>query len=328
MSNYLIARHQWNAHVLVSECKPRFFHPNKQRLYELAFPPGKPSEGEIGYTRWAVRLLPDSFTVDRLPLVIERQPGFFDYKPSDRDDLAVWHMNFANNDAFSSWGNSLFAQDEIQVAEHPALIALRMAATKSGISMFCIEGEEPTPILITGVERRLSISTTPSPERPNGLYGNQFGRAQAEDVVAATTVLPLPGKTNLIVIEAPADGSGCYSEEEIGFILRTAFSGFAAAREMSLDSLQARDVCIHTGFWGCGAYGGNRVLMTLLQMIAADLAEVSQLVFHFGDSSGDIFISQAEEAYRLLKSDVAITTEQMITHLAEQNYSWGSSDGN
>lgn len=328
MSNFLISRQQWNTNALISECRPRFFHPNKQRLYELAFSKVKQCVGDIGYSRWSPRQLPEGFPVNRLPLQIERQPGFFDYKPSDQDDLAVWHMNFANSDVFSSWGTSMFAQDEIQVAEHPALIALCMEATKSGLSMYCVENQEPMPILITGVERRLAINTTPSPARPNGLYGNQFRYAQPEDVAAATTVLSSPVKSNLIAIEAPAYGSGCYNGEEICFILRTAFSGFAAAREISVDWLRAKEVRIHTGFWGCGAYGGNRTLMLLLQMIAADMAEVSQIVFHVGDASGDAHFSQAKETYRLLRSDLKITTGRMISTFVEQGYAWGESDGN
>lgn len=328
MSNYLIARQQWNAHALVSNCKPRFFHPNKERLYELAFPAGGKSVGDIGYSRWRARRLPDSFPADRLPLVIERQTGFFDYEHAGQEWLAVWHMNFSNNDVFSSWGTSLFAQDEIQVAEHPALIAVRMEATKSNLSMCCVENHEPTPILITGVERRLAVNTNPSPVRPGGLYGNQFKRAQPEDVEAAVTVFSSPVASNLIAIEAPVDGAGCYCEEDIGYILRTAYSGFAAAREVSVDWLHAEEICIHTGFWGCGAYGGNRTLMTLLQMIAADMAEISQIVFHVGDSSGDAHFSKAEEVYRMLKTATNNTTQRMIATLADHGYAWGVNDGN
>ncbi len=43
---------------------------------------------------------------------------------------------------------------------------------------------------------------------------------------------------------------------------------------------------IHTGFWGCGAFGGNRVLMTTLQILAAEMAGLERVVFHTGDASG------------------------------------------
>jgi hypothetical protein len=45
-------------------------------------------------------------------------------------------------------------------------------------------------------------------------------------------------------------------------------------------------VVVHTGFWGCGAFGGNRVLMALLQAIAAQLASLEVLVFYTFDSGG------------------------------------------
>lgn len=37
---------------------------------------------------------------------------------------------------------------------------------------------------------------------------------------------------------------------------------------------------IHTGYWGCGAYGGNREPMPLLQLIAACESKFVTLVFH------------------------------------------------
>ena len=328
MSNYLIAKKHWHAATLVSECIPRFFHSSKRRLYELAFSDGKQSDGEIGYSRWGARPLPDSFAAKPVPLIATKQLGFFDYAPSSQDGTTQWYLNFANNDVFSAWASPLFAQDEIQVAEHPALIALRLEAMRSGLLMLCIEDHEPTPILITGVERRLAINTAVTTERPSGLYGNQFRRASIEDVEAATTVVPLPEITNLIAIEAPADGAGYYCEEDIHFILRTAFSGFAAAREVGLNWDQSKHVSIHTGFWGCGAYGGNRVVMILLQMLAADLAAIDQLTFHVGDSSGVPPFMQAEETYYLLRADPARTVEQVISMIVSQGHSWGEGDGN
>jgi hypothetical protein len=328
MTDFLIGRRQWDADELISGCKPRFFHPNKTLLYELAFSKGKQSDGRIGYSRWTPRALPEKFPARKAPLSISRKSGFFDYAPSGQTDFSEWHLNFANYDAYSTWAASLFAQDEMQVAEHPGLMALRMAATKQGLSMLCVEDGEPTPILVTGVERRLSIDTSPNADRPHGLYGNQFKRAWPEQVEAATTVFDAPLKSNLIAIEAPSEGAGSYSEEEIIFILRTAYAGFAAARDESLATLGAMEFCIHTGFWGCGAYGGNRVLMSLLQMIAADMAGASQIVFHVGDKTGDAPFDEAFEAYRLFRNDPTMTTDGMIKVLADRHYSWGESDGN
>ena len=328
MTDFLIGRRQWDAHELIGGYKPRFFHPHKRLLYEMAFSKGKQSDGAIGYSRWAPRELPEQFPARKAPLSVPRKSGFFDYAPSDQADLAEWHLNFANYDVYSTWAASLFAQDEMQVAEHPGLMALRMAAMKDGLSMLCVEDGEPTPILVTGVERRLSIDTSPNADRPHGLYGNQFKRAWPEQIEAATTVFDAPLKSNLIAIEAPAYGSGSYCEEAIIFIFRTAYAGFAAARDESLATLGTTEFCIHTGFWGCGAYGGNRVLMTLLQMIAADMAGVSQITFHLGETSGDLPFDEALETYQLFRNDPMMTTDGMIKVLTDRHYLWGESDGN
>jgi hypothetical protein len=328
MTDFLMSRRQWDAHEMISGCTPKFFHPNKTLLYEMAFSNGKQSDGSIGYSRWAPRALGEKFLARKAPLSVSRKSGFFDYLPSGQAGLAEWHLNFANYDVYSTWAASLFAQDEMQVAEHPGLMALRMAATNEGLSMLCVEDGEPTPIIVTGVERRLSIDTSPNAERPHGLYGNQFKRAWPEQIKAATTVFDDPLKSNLIAIEAPAYGTGSYSEDEIIFIMRTAHAGFTAARDESLATLGTTEFCIHTGYWGCGAYGGNRVLMILLQMIAADMAGVSQIVFHVGDKTGDAPFDEALEMYRLFRTDPAMTTDGMIKALADRHYSWGESDGN
>ena len=328
MKNFLIDRRQWDAHELISGCKPKLFHPNKALLYEMAFASGIPSSGTIGYSRWKPRPLPESFPARASPLLIARKPGFFDYVASNQPNFADWHLNFANYDAYSTWAGSLFAQDEMQVAEHPGLMALRMTAVKRNLSMLCVENGEPTPILVTGVERRLSVDTNPNADRPHGLYGKQFKHASPEQIKAATTVLNTPSKSNLVAIEAPAFGRGTYKANEIAFILRTALAGFSAASDESHAVLGATDICIHTGFWGCGAYGGNRVLMTFLQLAAADLAGVGQIAFYVGDAAGEIAFDEAVKTYRSFRLDPAMSTASMIQALVECRYTWGASDGN
>ena len=328
MKDFLINRRRWDAHKLISGCKPKLFHPNKTLLYEVAFASGIPSSGTIGYSRWKPRPLPASFPARASPLLIARKPGFFDYVASNQPNFADWHLNFANYDAYSTWADSLFAQDEMQVAEHPGLMALRMKAERDGLSLLCVEHAEPTPVLVTGIERRLSVDTTPNADRPSGLYGKQFHYASQQQIKAATTVFNAPSKSNLIAIEAPPYGVGFYSEMQIAYILRTALAGFAAARDETLVSLDATDICIQTGFWGCGAYGGNRVLMTFLQIAAADLAGVGQIVFHVGDSGGEIAFDEALTTYSSFRLDPAMSTPSLIQALVECRYEWGASDGN
>ena len=60
-----------------------------------------------------------------------------------------WYLNFAHYDLFCAYGGALFAQDEMQVVEHPALASLRHALLDEGIKPLCVEHGDATP---AGVE--------------------------------------------------------------------------------------------------------------------------------------------------------------------------------
>lgn len=327
MNQFCTARKQWDSHQLVTNTKPRFHHSNKEFLFDLAFSNGISSRGTLGYSRWTRRPLP-TFLTEATTEVICR-PGYFDYEASSSPSIVEWHMNFANNEIFSAWATSLLAQDELQVAEHPALIGMRIEAMKKGISMWSVEDGTPTPILVTGVERRLSIDTSPNElaGRPFGIYGNHFRNASESQVASATTVISPPTTSNILAIEAPAYGAGQYSSSTISFVLNTAYSGFSAVFDESKISLNASTVNIHSGFWGCGAYGGNRVVMLLLQMIAAQLAGINQVILHTGDASGLSPFQEAHEIYQKIQAS-RLSVDQVIDLVVSHNYEWGESDGN
>jgi hypothetical protein len=99
-------------------------------------------------------------------------------------------------------------------------------------------------------------------------------------------------------------------------------AGFAAARLGA-----GAEVTMHTGFWGCGAFGGNRVLMTALQVVAARLAEVARLVYWTGANPSDelAFSQGCDRADRLL--DGARSATAIVERAAAGGYRWGVSDG-
>ena len=156
-------------------------------------------------------------------------------------------------------------------------------------------------MLVTGVERRVAIETDPDAAagRPHGLYGNAFAAADPDAVRRATTPIDPPTVTNLVAIAAIAGGRGRYTRDEIRRTLVTAFTGFRAAvvESARLAGGPAR-VVVHTGYWGCGAFGGNRVLMALLQVVAARMAGLERLVFHTGAPGGDAPLAEALEPHR------------------------------
>ncbi len=318
-----IRRAEFDAAKLVAEHPPKWRSRNKRALYALLAQPDSAIAGAIRYTRWREEPLPDRASGGS---VFTIRPGVFMYNEPDGTEIH-WYMNFADPRLFVAYSSDLLAQDELQVMEHPVLGSLSEALNgpEHYLETVTLDGR-PTPITIAGVQRRLAIDTLPNPGggRPGGLYGNAFARASAAAVVDATTVLSLPTVSNILAIAAPSYGVGRYTGEQIDYILAAAYTGYRAAREESADA-SARTV-IHTGWWGCGAFGGNRTLMTMLQALAADLAGVD-IIFHAFDGAGVAMAHDAYEQYQAY-SQGAPSTTAMITCIRQQGFEWGVSDGN
>jgi hypothetical protein len=161
------------------------------------------------------------------------------------------------------------------------------------------------------------------------LYGNQFARATADVVRRATRTLTPPTISHILAMEAIPGGMGVYTLEAIQDVAMTAYTGFAAARAESHDAGASRTI-VHTGHWGTGAYGGNRVLMASVQLLAARLAGLDVLVFHAFDDNGVEPVLRARSLIddtvwpRALANGVAAGLDA----LNEQGFAWGVSDGN
>jgi hypothetical protein len=325
----LLYRHTLDTASMVAEHPPLFRNANKQIVYRIACPPGSKHAGQIVVSRWQSGPLPDRLNLS-YPTILEPRTDVFDYANSD-DTTSRWYLNFSHYDLFCSYGGGLFAQDEMQVAEHPALGSLRETMLARAIKPLTVENDEPTPILIRGVERRCAVATdvNSAQGRPAGLYGSRFMEAPAAAIERATRRIDPPTLSNVIAIEAPC-GRGPYSRSDVVFILRTALAGFRAAVIESGTDGQEPEVEIHTGFWGCGAYGGHRVLMALLQLIAAHAAGVDRLVFHTVTADG---LAPLEEARQRFENDIlplgpTLSADTLVLAILEMGFVWGESDGN
>ncbi len=327
-----LQRRTYEAAALVRQHPPALRHPNKQALFAIACPPGAVHSGRLEYSRWPAFPLPLRLELDPAQgrsLVVVRD-GFYDYRPVlDPGAGLEWHVNFADPNLFYAYGSALFAQDEIQVAEHPALGSLREALVDEGQPSTTIANGRPTPVLVMRAERRVAIRTAPGTETggPSWLYGMAFATATPDAVREAATRIDPPTLSNIIAIVAPYGGSGRYQREQIRLALSTAYSGFRAAvlesrRTAGRDSL----VAAHSGFWGCGAFGGNRVMMTLVQVLAADMAGVARLVLHVGDPSGRASVERALELAPGFST--AASADELVACVEALGLVWGVSDGN
>jgi hypothetical protein len=166
--------------------------------------------------------------------------------------------------------------------------------------------------------------------RSGGLYGNAFAQAAEETVRRATVRIDPPTITNLIAMAALPGGWGRYTDREIEFTLNTAFTGFrVAVLESRRQHGKDAAAIVHTGFWGCGAFGGNRVLMAMLQAIAARMAGIERLVFHTFNAAGTQALASAQDLIRnQCAAGYSASTQVLIERIAALGLQWGVSDGN
>jgi hypothetical protein len=305
---------------------PIWRHPLKQQVHDFVRSNGTPLSGALRYSRWGVSDLPQVVPADTTKVEVEAD--YYSY-PVSSD--AAWHVNFADPDLFVAYGSALLAQDELQVLEHPMLGSVREALLSSGHTARTRENGRSTPFLIANVPRHCALDTFPDPDlgRPHGLYGNQFQQADWPAVQSALTILRPATITNLICIAAPI-GVGNYTERQIRDALETAFTGMRAAVLESSRISPGSDVVIHTGFWGCGAFGGNRSLMVLLQLLAARLAGIDKLVFYTGTQSEVIPFENGRSILRRIldKAGAEPSLADVLAAIHDQHFAWGTSDGN
>ena len=134
--------------------------------------------------------------------------------------------------------------------------------------------------------------------------------------------------TNIIAMEAPSGGKGNYTFQQIFDIFQTAYTAFSAARTESQAYAGAdAKIKIHTGNWGTGAYGGNKVLTAYLQFLSAASAKIDTLVFHSSDSES------CQNAYQLFVDTISsdksqINVLKLLKELVGKGFQWGESDGN
>lgn len=307
----------WTIAELHRQSPVRFDHPYKVRIFAAV--KGTRGEGEMTVTRWSPTWpshpSPPLASLKRRTVHIP-----FDYAPQ-QPGRSIWYPNFADPELFGFWDGPLLAQDELQVLEHPSLGALQRILVGQRLPNRTVDADHrSTPWLFEGVPRVCHIDVMPSPRAPAGLYGNRFQRADWEIVQHAVTAIDPATTTNLVAVAAPHGGRGVYTIEQIRWILEAAYTAFAAVVERSDDPVE-----LHTGMWGCGAFGGDRLLMILAQWAAALAAGVDEVVMHCIDAPAQAAVLEAERMLHVLDGP-DLDAHLFALHRLERR--WGVSDGN
>jgi len=112
---------------LAKDHPPAFHHPYKKIVYDIAIAGSTvPIAGEVTISRWRAMPVSSSFPPqDRPKPKFSMFEDVFQYGPGIHDNVVEWHVNFADPSLFVAYGGGLFAQDEIQNAEHPILPSVR-----------------------------------------------------------------------------------------------------------------------------------------------------------------------------------------------------------
>ena len=312
---------------LMADYPPELEDANKKLVFDIAHPRGGKLSGQIGFTRWEAMELPSNLALSAVLETTDGKADIYDYRPvSDIPSATEWHVNFADRYLFVAYGSGLFAQDEMQVAEHFVLASLSEYLIDNDMPSSTISAGSPTPVLISGAARSCRIETDVSPlmGRPYGLYGNEFSDATDEAIRVATTRLNPPATTNIIATATPEYGWGDYERTYISYTLTTAYTGFkAAVLESAHLPEEHTPVVVHTGYWGCGAFGGNRELMAMLQMLAAEIAGLTRLVFHTVSESGLVTLEEAKDRIAAKGLDDIKTSEDLINRIVDMRFQWG-----
>ena len=357
----LFWRETLDSSKLMAEYPPKFMNPHKNWIYSQISTKNFPPKGALTLSRW--QALPIPSKQDFIPPIsgetkIEVDSGFFRYqtKPNEfmDDQCCVWHLNFADRNLFGYYQGALFAQDEMQVMEHPILGSVRSWLEEKSLenSNYHPNTQDasgsPTPYLFRGVERRVKIATGKNSQegRPYGLYGNHFMRASKEAIEKAMTVLNPPTISNILAISAISPRYGFYTREQIVKLFTTVYTGFVAARvesqrtgeviedvknkveEVEKESEKGIRTIIHTGNWGCGVFGGNPTLIALIQLLGAYFAGIDILVYHPVSN-----MSQFKGALDIFNRELKLELKEKgamdaLIKLENYGYKWGVSDGN
>jgi hypothetical protein len=154
-----INRRVFEAAELMAKHPPVWGHPNKQVVFEISSPPGSIHEGKLVFSRWSPLPLPERTEPAATIRRVEGREDAYDYVSVPASAGSVeWHVNFADPHLFVAYGSSLFAQDEMQVVEHPALGALREVLDAEVLHAVTVETGRPTPVLVAGIERRCRVA--------------------------------------------------------------------------------------------------------------------------------------------------------------------------
>ncbi len=314
-----------DAQTLIKEFPPQYISENKKWCFERALAQKASvlsQESQIKISRWCKDDdFDDSLLFDlELPNVITND-RYFKYDNYESD----FFMNFADRLLFGFYDADNFAQDEIQTLEMPLLASCMHYLDEKNLPSLkpvTKENKKPTPYIFENVPYWLRINLSYNGQN---LYGRNFRNASKGLLEKAVQVVQEEKLVNILAARAPACGSGQYTKAQLTEFLESAYCAFRGAvlcNAAGSDDNESKPVKIHTGNWGCGAFGNKLTVSYLVQLLAGAFSKTGTLIFHAPDKPT---LQKAIDLISTLPSK--LTFSQAVDFLFDQGLYWNESDG-
>ena len=253
-----------------NEFKPQFTNTNKYYAYRLLTQ--REPLLETAITLEKVYMPQEGTFLDHEDPLIQIKEGAFSYPGGIHD----WTANFGDERIFFGSVTGLLAQDELQALEHPALSHVYTAIQNHPtFGRLDLDG---SALLVEGARRYGEL------KHVEELYGNAFAKAPLPTITVHG--YEEPKENNLFVFVAPRIPSykagQPYRYEDLRALFDNAYTAFSAIVKRDADAV------IHTGNWGCGAFGNDPKTVALIQFAAAKMAGVRNICYYPLEKKGPL----------------------------------------
>merc|ERR1712154_653320 len=94
-----------------------------------------------------------------------------------------------------------------------------------------------------------------------------------------------------------------------------------------------KQIIVHSGNWGCGAFGGNIEVHTMIQVVSAVAAGVDMMYYHSVDKKS---MKKAKAGCKMLLKELypkckdktgGLNTKKFVAELLKKEYKWGTPNG-
>jgi len=251
---------------------PHFSNQNKAHAYQVLTAGRDLTEESITIRKTTLSNPPDrEHLFNRPKTQVQLFEGTFPYPVGEHH----WTANFGDPHLFFGCEGPLLAQDELQVLEFPALSHLHRAILNTPFARLDTMG---SCLLIEGAKRHGHLDTSREFPGFGNLYGNRFRAASFQQIDEALARFEIPLNSKLFVFCAPnisPDLEGQpYRYEHLHHLFINAYAAFKGIQEKDPNAV------IHTGNWGCGAFGNSVAAQALMQIAAARLAGIKRIHYY------------------------------------------------